>query len=243
MFRLGACPGGNKNLVVWVNNALEKRDLPNDLIVRGDGVWQGGASVMVSLGLCYEGVGALRFAPAGCKINAAHYLEIANNTYLPDCHAFYGVPPSCVFQQDGATAHTANRVQDYCADKFPRFWGKTEWPACSPDLNPLDYFAWGYLQAEVDKRKPKCLDSLKVAIRQSVDALPLEMVRRSLLNFYKRVCMCVENEGRAFKRKKFEGEMPPIAHGSHDDEESRSGSESGLEERKEKQRPVNNLAS
>ena len=52
-FRLGATPGGNKNFVAYVKDTLKKREVPNDLILRGDGQWMGGVSVMVSLGLCY----------------------------------------------------------------------------------------------------------------------------------------------------------------------------------------------
>ena len=69
MFRLGAMPGANKNFVVYVKNTLKKSDVPNNLILRGDGNYQGGRSVLVSIGLCYRAVGALRFAPAKTKVN------------------------------------------------------------------------------------------------------------------------------------------------------------------------------
>ena len=210
IFRLGALKGGNQNLVVYVKNDLKKSEVPNNLILRGDGVWQGGVHVMVSLGLCFSGVGTLRYAPKGGRLNGPEYLEIVNNTYLPDCHKYYGVPPTCVFMQDGASCHTSNAVQEFCAKKFPKFWGKLEWPPCSPDLNPLDFFAWGYLQSEVDKKKPKCLDSLKLAIRECVEALPLDMVQKAMLNFYPRVCLCIESGGGAFKHKKIHGGNPLV---------------------------------
>lgn len=228
VFRLGACSGGNQNLVVWVKNTLKKAELPNDLILREDGKFQGGASVMVSLGLSYRGAGTLRFAPAGTKINAATYLEIIENTYLPDCHQLYGVPPDCVFQQDGATSHTANRVQAFCKERFPNFWDKNHWPANSPDLNPLDFFAWGYLQSQVDKKNPLCLDTLKVAIRQAVAEMPLEMVQKAVLGFEKRVGMCIEAEGGVFKHKKLVGH--PIANaGAGEEEEGAEGESNGEE--------------
>ena len=43
------------------------------------------------------------------------------------------------FQQDGATARTANETQQWCNNHFWNFWPKTRWPPNSPDLNPLDY--------------------------------------------------------------------------------------------------------
>ena len=226
-FRLGATPGGNKKFVVYVKDTLKKREVPNNLILRGDGQWMGGVSVMVSLGLCYKGVGTLRFAPSGTRLNKDEYLEIVRNTYLPDCHQHYGVPPSCVFQQDGATCHTANNVQSYCAEKFPKFWPKSLWPPHSPDLNPLDFFAWGYLQAEVDKQQPKCLDTFKLAIRRVVEILPLEFVQKAALSFYKRVCLCIEGEGGVFKHKTYKGEVPIVQFVAKDEEEISSEEEGG----------------
>ena len=74
----------------------------------------------------------------------------------------YGVPPTCVYQQDGASSHAAKVAQAFCAAKFPKFLAKGVWPPNSPDLNVLDFFARGHLQAEVDKKKPQPLGSLKV---------------------------------------------------------------------------------
>ena len=113
LLRAGACPGGNNNLVVYARKDLKKDQLPNDLILREDGTWQGGVSVMVALGMCYRGKGALRFVPSGTKINSKEYLEIAKNTYLRDCQRYYGLRPDCVFQQDGASSHTANVAREF----------------------------------------------------------------------------------------------------------------------------------
>jgi len=40
-------------------------------------------------------------------------------------------------------AHSAKLAQDWIATKSSEFIGKDEWPANSPDLNPLDYHVWG----------------------------------------------------------------------------------------------------
>ncbi|KAJ4432435.1 hypothetical protein ANN_21054 [Periplaneta americana] len=48
------------------------------------------------------------------------------------------------FQQNGATPHYGRRVMDFLNQMFPGRWirrkGNIEWPARSPDLNPLDFF-------------------------------------------------------------------------------------------------------
>ena len=96
---------------------------------------------MVFIGLRCRGKGAIRFAPDGAEVNASEYIEIVKNTYLPDCHQLYGVPPTFVFQKDGASSHTSNATQVYLAPKSPRIWLGGELPPNSPDLGPLDYFA------------------------------------------------------------------------------------------------------
>ena len=55
--------------------------------------------------------------------------------------------------------------------------------ANSPDLNPLVYFAWGFLQGRADLEKPKCRDALKVAIRDAVGDMPVGMARQAVLDF------------------------------------------------------------
>ena len=202
LFRLGVPAGGSQNRVIWIPMATKKSDLPADLVTRGEGAWQGGASVMVCLGMSGKGAGALRFVPEGGRLNGEKCAEISENAYLVDCRAIFGVGGgSFIFQQDGASCHTSNLAQEFCANNFPRFWDKKDWPPNSPDLNLLDYFAWGYLQQQVGGKKPVCLNTLKVAIREAVRDIPLEMVKRAARNFRKRVNWRIEAGGGHFKHK------------------------------------------
>ena len=111
------------------------------------------------------------------------------DVYEPGCHEHYGIPPECWFQREGASSHTSNVVRQFCRGRFPNFWGKKSWPAFPPDLIVLDYFFWGYFQKEGPDGNPNCLDILKLAIRRSVDAAPLEMARREILAFPNRAKM------------------------------------------------------
>ena len=42
------------------------------------------------------------------------------------------------FQQDNGTPHTHQETEDWCSQHFPSFIDKDEWPANSPNSNPLD---------------------------------------------------------------------------------------------------------
>jgi len=52
-----------------------------------------------------------------------------------------------------------------------------DWPARSPpDLNPCDFFLWGYLKSKVYCPKPRTLDDLK----NNIGLLQPNMIRRSM---------------------------------------------------------------
>ncbi|QQP41629.1 Uncharacterized protein FKW44_016060, partial [Caligus rogercresseyi] len=54
------------------------------------------------------------------------------------------------------------------------FWSKEFWPPSSPDLNPCDYYLWGILERDTNKRAHNTVDSLKAAIIQAVANLSRE---------------------------------------------------------------------
>ncbi|EFN63727.1 hypothetical protein EAG_00069, partial [Camponotus floridanus] len=54
------------------------------------------------------------------------------------------------FMHDGAPAHFSRIAREFLTATYGDRWigrgGSHLWPARSPDLNPLDYFLWGYLK-------------------------------------------------------------------------------------------------
>ncbi len=61
------------------------------------------------------------------------------------------------------------------------------WPAHSPDLNPCDYFLWGYLKSTVYRPKPVDTDMLLKNIKRDVKKISEEMCGRVINNFIVRV--------------------------------------------------------
>ena len=69
------------------------------------------------------------------------------------------------FQQIGATSHTANVTLEWLDQRFPQRpvsrCQDPEWSPYSPDLNPPDFFLWGYLKDRVFENNPKTIPELK----------------------------------------------------------------------------------
>jgi len=74
------------------------------------------------------------------------------------------------------------------ADKF---LDKTKWPPRSPDLNPCDFFLWGYLKARVYSPLPKTLDDLKRNIEREIKKINENLLENVFENFKKR-CSLIE---------------------------------------------------
>ena len=64
-----------------------------------------------------------------------------------------------------------------------------DWPARSPpDLNPCDFFLWGYLKSKVYCPKPRTLDDLK----NNIGLLQPNMIRRSMTLIIGRAMKCLQ---------------------------------------------------
>lgn len=97
------------------------------------------ASIMVWGAVASNGKKSPLFRiPDGVKINRIVYLDFLKTKVMPWIQQEFHGAQIC-FQQDGAPAHTANVVQEWCKANFDHFWPKDFWPPSSPDCNPLDF--------------------------------------------------------------------------------------------------------
>ena len=64
-----------------------------------------------------------------------------------------------------------------------------EWSPHSPDLNPCDFFLWGYLKSKAHKPLPSNLDKLKGRIESECSIQPLDLIQRA-------VFLCFKGKGR-----------------------------------------------
>ena len=93
------------------------------------------------------------------------------------------------YQQNGAPTHFNQVVRQYLNHEFPNRWirhgGAENWPAWSPDLNPLDYHVWSYMKTTVYAQKvntrEEMLQRILTAARSINNAVVLRKFTSSLV--------------------------------------------------------------
>lgn len=139
------------------------------------------------------------------------YLDFLQND-LPRLLREAAVPQAIIdrmiFQQDGAAVHFRIIVRDYLNAQFPGGWiGRGSphfpWPPRSPDLNPLDFFAWGYIKERVFNTVNR-LDRQQTWQRVQEVCADLknqpEMVLRATHALSRRLQFCMERQGGHFEQ-------------------------------------------
>ncbi|EYC34439.1 hypothetical protein Y032_0001g415 [Ancylostoma ceylanicum] len=152
-------------------------------------------SDMVASFITSDGNSPLIFVDSGVKINRQNYLDdVLKKHLIPWLHSHFGDRPY-TFQQDGAPAHTAKMVQEWCRANLSDFIAAEEWPPCSPDLNPLDYSIWSILEAKACATSHSSVGSLKAALLKAWEDIDLEYLRRTVDAFPHRLRECIRREG------------------------------------------------
>ena len=141
---------------------------------------------MVWVGLSMYGATEPYFFERNESINTAVYC----NKLLPfakrESVKLFG-QKKFIFQQDGATAHTAERSQNLCKRLFGSFIEKKRWPPNSPDLNPLDYFYWNAVQSKMIIKNLSSRESLIQEIRKACKLVSLSQIRSAVSKFNTRI--------------------------------------------------------
>ena len=107
------------------------------------------------------------------------------------------------FQHDGAPPHFTCAVRCHLDQRFGQTWigrgGPIAWPACSPDLTPLDYFLWGHMMSLVYEIPVDSEEDLLVRVMAATD-VGLQGIGDILYeNMIRMHRVCVELAGRHIK--------------------------------------------
>ena len=132
----------------------------------------------------------------GVTVTKEHYIVVLNKFWTA-LGSRRGVNRDVQwFQQDGATPHTANITMEMLDHRFPdRVISRrreSKWSPHSPDLNPPDFYLWGFLKDHVYENHPQSVAELKVAITQKIPAIRKEECIRVIDNFARRLQVCLQ---------------------------------------------------
>ena len=79
---------------------------------------------------------------------------------IPYANRIYGNDYFC-FQQDSAPAYKAKRSIQWIEENLSDSISTNEWPASSPDINPLDFCIFGYILRKLGNRKSMTVEMFK----------------------------------------------------------------------------------
>ena len=111
--------------------------------------------------------------------------------------------------QDPAPSHKAIATQDLIRANVPEFIevdispqrNNGEWPATSPDLNPLDYSIWNELKRRACVKKHQSIEALKRSLVRAWNEIPQAMIDRAVDDFPKRLRKRIQANGGYFEEK------------------------------------------
>ena len=98
------------------------------------------------------------------------------------------------FQQDGAPAHTSATTLRFLRQTFGQPFHKNQWPANSPDLNPIENL-WAIIQAKVRARNPTSVQSLKSMITMEWNKISGTVLENLVNSMGARLRQCIARNG------------------------------------------------
>ena len=130
----------------------------------------------------------------GLKVNTKVYLDVLKSAVIPWCNQVTSGRP-WAWQQDSALAHKFKETQAWLQKECYDFVPFSHWPISSPDLNPLDYFVWSYVENITNMTYHNTKASLIIAIRRVFTELLLALVEKACSQFRIRIEAVIEAEG------------------------------------------------
>ncbi|KAL0147320.1 hypothetical protein M9458_057377 [Cirrhinus mrigala] len=100
-----------------------------------------------------------------------------------------------IFQQDLAPAHTAKSTKSWLNDHGA---GVLDWPANSPDLNPIENLR-GIVKRKMRNKRPKNADELKATVKGTWASIPPQQCHRLITSMPRRIEAVIKAKGAPTK--------------------------------------------
>lgn len=125
------------------------------------------------------------------SVNAQRYRQEILEPYV---RLFRGaVGPEFLFMDDNARPHRARLVDEYLESEDIH---RMDWPAKSPDLNPIEH-AWDALGRAIAIRQPppRTIPELKTALVEEWEGLPQALLNSLINSMHTRCACCLSVRG------------------------------------------------
>ncbi len=113
---------------------------------------------------------------------------------LPSADKLYG-DADFIFEQDLAPAHTAKSTKSWLNDHGV---GVLDWPANSPDLNPLENL-WGIVKRKMRDTRPNNADDLKATVKETWASIPPQQCHKLITSMPRRIEAVIKAKGAPAK--------------------------------------------
>lgn len=135
------------------------------------------------------------------RVTGAVYERMLREFLIPELIRRAIDPYDVIYMHDGAPSHITLPVRHLLTSNFAAFIGRGAgaligWPPRSPDLNPLDFFLWSFVKAQIFKRTTKTVQGLKYKIEEALDMITEEMLGNVQNHIDKRYSLCIELSGK-----------------------------------------------
>jgi hypothetical protein len=160
------------------------------------------AGVMVWGAIGYNFKSKLYIIRKGLRIATPDYLKVMK-LFEAECKLKIGYTEDgwakpWTFQQDGARAHTSNESQRWLLDHFPDLITRGQWPAVSPDINPIELI-WGIMKPRVNAEAHPDVQSLKRALNREWGLLSQEEINNAIDGWPGRLDAMIKAKGGRFE--------------------------------------------
>lgn len=140
------------------------------------------------------------------SLNALNYV----NLLIENVPRINAIIPSefideVIYQQDGAPAHWGRISRNWLDQHYHGRWlgrgGPLTWPARSPDLTPLDFYAWGVMKNDVYSVEIQTQEELTERINGAAERLRSNLMEVDIAQaVLRRVNLCLLNDGNHFEQ-------------------------------------------
>ncbi len=143
-------------------------------------------SVMIWAAMSSAGVGPLCFLKT--NVTAPVYQEILEHFMLPSADKLYG-------DADFIAAHTAKGTKSWFNDHGV---GVLDWPANSPDLNPIENL-WGIVKRKMRDTRPNNADELKATVKETWASIPPQQCHKLITSMPRQIEAVIKAKGAPTK--------------------------------------------